>query len=109
MAGYRPIKSPVRKESEDERKVSAEWRKLGYSEVKIEKCNHNGWPDRFYASAALKVRFWCEWKREDTDVIPGSDQDKRHQELRANGETVIVAHSREDFWRKVRALQQGAK
>lgn len=99
------IRETSRKESVDERQVSKEWRDLGYFEVKIAKANKGGVPDRFYASAALDVRFWCEWKRLDTDVVEGSQQDKRIQELRDNGETVIVAHSREDFWRQVREMQ----
>lgn len=100
------IRDAIRKESEGERKASKKWRDLGYFEVKIQKANKNGVPDRFYASAALGVRFWCEWKREDTDVIPGSDQDRRIAEMRENGETVIVAHSYEDFWRQVQAMSR---
>lgn len=99
------VRDAVRRESEDERKASKEWRDLGYFEVKISKANKSGVPDRFYASGDLGVRFWCEWKREDTDVVEGSQQDKRIAELRANGETVIVAHSREDFWRQVHAMR----
>ena len=100
------VRDTTRKESVDERKVSKEWRDLGYFEVKISKANKNGVPDRFYASGALGVRFWCEWKREDTDVVAGSEQDRRIQELRDNGETVIIAHSREDFWRQVHAMRK---
>lgn len=100
------MKRSVKRESEDERKASKEWRDLGYFEVKIMLANKNGVPDRFYASAELGVRFWCEWKKEDTDVISGSQQDKRIAELRDNGETVIVAHSREDFWRQVQSMRK---
>ena len=100
------IKHPVRKESKDEREVSKEWRKLGYFEVKIEKANKGGIPDRYYSSGELDVRFWCEWKREDTDVVAGSQQEKRINELRENGDVVIVAHSREDFWRQVHEMRR---
>lgn len=71
------------------------------------KASRNGWPDRFYASRALKVRFWCEWKRIGSD--PDPDQELRHAELRAEGEVVIVAHSRREFWQEVRRLQAEAK
>ena len=100
------VRDTARKESVDERAVSKEWRKLGYFEVKIAKANKGGVPDRFYASRELDVRFWCEWKREDTDVVAGSQQEKRIDELREQGETVIVAHSREDFWRQVHAMRK---
>jgi len=100
------VRAAVRKESKDEREVSKEWRKLGYFEIKIEKANKAGVPDRFYAAKELGLRFWCEWKRADTDVLPGSQQERRIEELRDQGETVIVAHSREDFWRQVQAMRK---
>ncbi len=99
------IKARSRKESEDERKTSKEWRDLGNIELKIEKCNHNGWPDRYYRSASLNVRFWCEWKRIDTK--PSPEQAERHRQIRAQGDIVIVAHSRREFWELVRKMQAG--
>lgn len=93
-----------RKESVDERETSAEWRGLGYVELKIMRCNHNGWPDRWYAAAGLGIRsFWCEWKREGED--PNFEQSLRHDDLRQQGEIVIVAHSRREFWTHVRRMQ----
>ena len=100
----RQFRAPTRKESEDERKTSKEWRDLGYFECKIEKANHTGLPDRFYASRALGVRFWCEWKRVGKDAE--EHQSNRHEWMRDNDEIVIVAHSREEFWREVRRLQR---
>jgi hypothetical protein len=99
----RPIRKPPRKESVDERETSAEWRRLGNVELKIMQCNHDGWPDRWYRSKSLNVRFWCEWKRVGEEPEP--HQILRHRELEEQGETVIVAHTREEFWRKVRELQ----
>lgn len=101
------MKATTRKESVDERETSAEWRRLGYIEIKIMKASRNGWPDRFYASAALGVRFWCEWKAEGKE--PDWEQVLRHDELREQGETVIVAHSRREFWQEVRRLQAEAR
>lgn len=93
-----------RKESVDERKTSAEWRALGFIELKIMACNHDGWTDRWYAAKALGIpSFWCEWKAEGEDPKP--HQLIRHQELRDQGEIVIVAHSRAEFWTEVRKLQ----
>lgn len=100
----RPIKKPARKESVDERATSKEWRKLGYTEVKIMQCNHDGWPDRYYSSRALDVRFWCEWKA--LGKTPELHQSIKHREMRENGEIVIVADSRESFWRQVREMQR---
>lgn len=97
------IKKPPRKESVDERATSKQWRKLGYIELKIEKCNHDGWPDRWYCSAALGVRFWCEWKRVGED--PFLQQLIKHREIREQGEVVIVAHSTAEFWEQVRRMQ----
>lgn len=101
----RRIKAANRKESVDERATSAEWRKLGYIELKIEKCNHDGWPDRWYKATALGLPgFWCEWKAEGKEPEP--HQVLRHNELREQGEIVIVAHSRREFWEEVRQLQR---
>lgn len=100
------IRHPVRKESVDERKTSKEWRDLGYFEFKVVAANKGGIPDRYYSSGELGVRFFCEWKREDTDVVEGSQQDKRISEMRDNGDVVIVAHSREDFWRQVHEMRR---
>lgn len=104
----RPIKKPVRKESVDERETSAEWRRLGYVELKIMTCNHDGWPDRWYKSLALGIpAFWCEWKAEGKEPEP--HQALRHDELREQGEVVIVAHSRREFWAHVRQMQAAAR
>lgn len=104
----RPIKPKTRKESVDERETSAEWRRLGYVELKIMSCNHDGWPDRWYAAKGLGIPpFWCEWKAIGKD--PESHQLLRHDELRAQGETVIVAHSRREFWDHVRKMQAAAR
>lgn len=104
----RRIKPKVRKESEDERKTSSEWRGLGYVELKVMQCNHDGWPDRWYKALALGIpAFWCEWKRVGEDPEP--HQELRHRELREQGEIVIVAHSREEFWREVRKMQAAAR
>lgn len=104
----RRIKPVVRKESVDERETSAEWRRLGHLELKIEKCNHDGWPDRWYVAVGLGVpAFWCEWKRIGEDPEP--HQYLRHDELRAEGQVVIVAHSRREFWDEVRKMQAAAR
>lgn len=104
----RPIRKPPRKESVDERSTSSEWRKLGYVELKIMTCNHDGWPDRWYAAKALRIPpFWCEWKAEGKG--PEQHQILRHDELRAQGEIVIVAHSRREFWEQVRKMQAAAR
>lgn len=104
----RPIKQKKRLESVDERATSKEWRDLGYVELKIMVCNHDGWPDRWYASAALGIpAFWCEWKQIGADPEP--HQLLRHDELRAQGEIVIVAHSRREFWDEVRKMQAAAR
>ena len=97
------IRRKVRLESEDERKTSKEWRELGYVELKIMSCNHDGWPDRWYRGLDMSFGFWCEWKKLDTDAE--EQQERVHDKLRAQGEIVIVAHSRREFWEKVRALQ----
>ena len=100
----RPIKPAARKESVDERATSKEWRDLGNMELKIMQANHDGFPDRWYASASLRIRsFWCEWKREGREPEP--HQLVRHEELRAQGEIVIVADSRRNFWEQVRQMQ----
>ena len=100
----RPIKKPVRKESVDERETSAEWRRLGNIELKIMSANHDGWPDRWYKSLSLGIpAFWCEWKAIGKD--PELHQELRHTELRGQGEIVIVAHSRREFWEQVRKMQ----
>lgn len=99
----RRVKKATRKESVDERATSAEWRNLGYVELKIMVCNHDGWPDRWYRGLDMSHGFWCEWKREGED--PEEHQALRHDELRAQGEIVIVAHSRREFWDEVRKLQ----
>lgn len=104
----RRIKPVTRKESVDERETSAEWRRLGYVELKVSVCNHAGWPDRWYKSAALGIpAFWCEWKREGEDPEP--HQEVKHAELRDQGEIVIVAHSRREFWEEVRKLQSASR
>jgi len=100
----RSVKRTVRLESKDERDTSKEWRGLGYIELKIMVCNHDGWPDRWYAAEGLGIRsFWCEWKAELKDPEP--HQLLRHEEMRAQGEIVIVAHSRREFWEHVRRMQ----
>lgn len=100
----RRIKAQPRKESVDERATSDEWRKLGYIELKIMTCNHDGWPDRWYAAKGLGIpSFWCEWKAEGRE--PEAHQILRHEEMRAQGEIVIVAHSRREFWEHVRLMQ----
>jgi hypothetical protein len=102
------IRNQPRKESVDERATSAEWRKLGHLELKIMVCNHDGWPDRWYAAKGLGIPpFWCEWKAEGKDPEP--HQLLRHDELRAQGEIVIVAHSRREFWEQVRKIQAAAR
>lgn len=104
----RSVRNQPRRESADERKTSAEWRDLGNVELKISACNHDGWPDRWYASASLRIpAFWCEWKAEGKDPEP--HQELRHTELRAQGEIVIVAHSRREFWDQVRQMQAAAR
>lgn len=107
MAGgnFKRVKREHRLEKEDERKTSAEWRDLGHIELKIMTCNHDGWPDRWYKAPGLgiPVGFWCEWKSEVG--APEAHQILRHEELRAQGEIVIVAHSRIEFWKEVRKLQ----
>lgn len=100
MKNFRPSK---RRESADERSTSSEWRNLGYIELKIMACNHDGWPDRWYRGLGLSQGFWCEWKAEGED--PEEHQERRHRELREQGEIVIVAHSRREFWEEVRKLQ----
>jgi len=101
MKNFRPAK---RRESADERDTSAEWRRLGHTELKVMACNHDGWPDRWYKAVALGIPgFWCEWKAEGED--PFEQQERKHQELRDQGEIVIVAHSRREFWEHVRRLQ----
>lgn len=96
--------APSRKESVDERATSKEWRDLGGVELKVMKCNHNGWPDRWYRMASLGIPgFWCEWKRIGEE--PNEQQTNRHDEIREQGDIVIVAHSRREFWDKVRELQ----
>lgn len=99
----RPIRKAARKESVDERATSGEWRDLGYVELKIMQCNHDGWPDRWYRGLGMSHGFWCEWKAERKEPEP--HQLLRHEELRAQGEIVIVAHSRREFWDEVRKLQ----
>ena len=101
----RTIRAQPRKESVDERETSAEWRRLygKRSELKIMKGSHNGWPDRWYRCPIIGP-FWCEWKAEGKE--PTEDQRLCHADLRAQGETVIVAHSREEFWRQVRDLRR---
>lgn len=104
----RPIKKAVRRESVDERETSREWRTLGYVELKIMSCNHDGWPDRWYVAQGLGIpAFWCEWKAEGKE--PEAHQALRHDELRAQGEIVIVAHSRREFWEQVRQMQAAAR
>lgn len=110
MAGpnFRRIKRKARLEKVDERETSAEWRRLGGVELKIEVANHSGWPDRWYRMASLGiVGFWCEWKAEGEE--PNEEQLKRHAELREQGEIVFVAHSRREFWSEVRKLQAAAR
>jgi hypothetical protein len=101
----RPIRKPPRKESVDERETSAEWRRLygPTAELKIMQCNHDGWPDRWYRCPIIGP-FWCEWKAEGKE--PEQHQLLRHRELEAQGEIVIVAHSREEFWRQVREMRK---
>ena len=100
----RRVKAAARKESVDERATSKEWRDLGYVELKIMSCNHDGWPDRWYKSLSLGIpAFWCEWKAEGKEPEP--HQLLRHDELREQGEIVIVAHSRREFWEQVRKMQ----
>lgn len=104
----RQIRNKPRKESVDERETSSEWRKLGNVELKIMVCNHDGWPDRWYKSLSLGIpAFWCEWKAEGKDPEP--HQALRHDELRQQGEIVIVAHSRREFWEHVRRMQAAAR
>jgi len=107
MAGgnFRRIKRVKKLEKADERATSAEWRDLGHIELKIEACNHDGWPDRWYKAPGLgiPVGFWCEWKAVGEE--PEEHQLLRHEELRAQGEIVIVAHTRREFWMEVRKLQ----
>jgi hypothetical protein len=102
------LRKQPRKESVDERETSSEWRKLGHVELKIMTCNHDGWPDRWYAAKGLGIPpFWCEWKAEGRE--PEAHQTLRHDELRAQGEVVIVAHSRREFWDHVRRMQAAAR
>lgn len=102
------IRRKTRLESADERATSKEWRGLGYVELKIMVCNHDGWPDRWYAAAGLGVpAFWCEWKQVGVDPEP--HQLLRHEELREQGQIVIVAHSRREFWDEVRKMQAAAR
>ena len=104
----RPVRKQPRKESVDERETSSEWRKLGHLELKIMVCNHDGWPDRWYAAKGLSIPpFWCEWKAEGKE--PEAHQLLRHDELRVQGEIVIVAHSRREFWEEVRKMQAAAR
>lgn len=104
----RSVRNQPRKESVDERDTSKEWRGLGYVELKIMTCNHDGWPDRWYKSLALGIpAFWCEWKAVGKEAEP--HQVLRHDELRAQGETVIVAHTRREFWDHVRRMQAAAR
>jgi hypothetical protein len=110
MAGrnFARVKRVVRLEKVDERETSAEWRRLGGVELKIEACNHDGWPDRWYRMDSLGITgFWCEWKAEGKDPEP--HQLERHDQLRAQGEIVIVAHSRREFWAEVRKLQAASR
>lgn len=101
----KPIRRAVRLESEDERETSKEWRRLGHLELKIMACNHDGWPDRWYSAVGLGLRpFWCEWKAVGKDPEP--HQALRHEELREQGEIVIVAHTRREFWEQVREMQR---
>lgn len=98
----------TRKESIDERKTSEEWRSLGYIELKVSRCNHPGWPDRWYKAVGLDIpAFWCEWKAETRE--PSETQEKIHAKLREQNEVVIVAHSRREFWDKVRDMQVFAR
>lgn len=104
----RRIRNAPRKESVDERATSSEWRNLGGIELKIMSCNHDGWPDRWYKWEDLGLPgFWCEWKAEGKHPEP--HQLLRHEEIRAQGELVIVAHSRREFWEEVRKLQAAAR
>lgn len=104
----KPVRKQPRKESVDERETSAEWRRLGYIELKIMVCNHDGWPDRWYKALALGIPpFWCEWKAVGKEPEP--HQILRHDELRGQGEIVIVAHSRREFWEQVRKMQAAAR
>jgi hypothetical protein len=101
----RPVRKASRKEAVDERETSGEWRRLygQRSELKIMQCNHNGWPDRWYRCPIIGP-FWCEWKAIGED--PTAEQRVRHKELEEQGEIVIVAHSREEFWRQVREMRK---
>lgn len=104
----RSVRPKRRKESADERLTSSEWRSLGYIELKVMACNHDGWPDRWYKSLALGITgFWCEWKAIGEDPEP--HQALRHTELRDQGEVVIVAHSRREFWDEVRKMQAASR
>jgi hypothetical protein len=90
-----------RPESEDERAVSKQWRKLKYYEHKTIMANKRGVPDRYYSCPF--VRFWCEWKSEIGET--SEDQDKVHDDMRRNGDIVITVHSAEEFWSFVRAAK----
>ena len=87
-----------RRESVDEQACSKKWRELGYHEHKIAVANKDGLPDRFYACPF--VQFFCEWKAKGKDAE--QHQSDRHDEMRANGCSVIVVDSAEAFWSFVR-------
>lgn len=106
MAGsnWRSHVRQQRPESADERAVSKTWRTLGFHEHKILAGNKNGLPDRYYSCPY--VRFFCEWKSEDGPL--SEDQDKIHEEMRRNGDIVIVCRSAEEFWEFVRGHKDRA-
>lgn len=91
--------SELRLESEDERETSKEWRGFGWFEVKNERNNKDGVPDRFYARPGFD--FWCEWKRIGEPL--GEKQELRIKHMRAMGLRVLApCYTRNQFWRWVR-------
>ena len=66
----------------------------GWFEIKIMRASKNGFPDRFYARDG--VIMLIEYKAPGKDVIKGSQQDLRINELRQQGVTVHVINTIED-------------
>lgn len=63
----------------------------GWIEIKIEGANRNGWPDHLYVRAGRYV--WIEYKAPDVEAT--TQQQRKHNLLRAQGAEVYVVDSLE--------------